>query len=298
MPVTGGSEQTLDPAALATQYGLSLSTARPSLPEYIGLLWQRRHFILAYATGRSIAMYTTSRLGQVWQVLTPLLNAGVYFLLFGLLLDTKRGVENFTAFLVTGVFVFTFTQRSVQNGAKSISGNLGLIRALHFPRACLPLSFTLIELQQLLISMIVLIAIVLVTGEPITWAWLVLIPALVLQVLFNIGLSLAMARVGALIEDVSQLLPFLTRTWLYLSGVFYSIDRFTQDAPEMVRVLLSINPAAVYIDLYRGALIASHESITYPWGLNAWGLATAWALVTLVAGFVYFWRIEERYGRG
>ena len=59
-------------------------------------------------------------------------------------------------FLVTGVFVFTFTQSSVMAGVRAISGNLGLVRALHFPRASLPISFALQQLQQLLFSMIVL----------------------------------------------------------------------------------------------------------------------------------------------
>jgi teichoic acid transport system permease protein len=289
----GTAERRPGAAELAARYGLTRSTARPSLREYLGQLWQRRHFIMAFATARNIATYTGSRLGQVWQVLTPLLNAIVYFLLFGLLLKASRGVENYVAFLVTGVFVFTFTQRSVQNGAKSISGSLSLIRALHFPRACLPLSYTLVELQQLLVSMLVLLVIVLLTGEPISWAWLTLVGALALQMLFNIGLSLAMARIGARIQDVNQLLPFLTRTWLYISGVFFSIEHFTQGAPEAVRVLLSVNPAAVYIDLFREALLQEHNPIPY-----AWWLGLGWALVALVGGFVYFWLYEERYGRG
>jgi teichoic acid transport system permease protein len=291
--VADDRQRPLPPEVLAARYGLTPSTARPSLPEYIRQLWGRRHFIVAFATARNIAMYTSSRLGQVWQVLTPLLNAAVYFLLFGLLLKTNRGVENYTAFLVTGVFVFTFTQRSVQNGAKSISGNLALIRALHFPRACLPLSFTLVELQQLLVSMVVLSVIVLLTGEPITLAWLALVPAVLLQMLFNTGASLVMARVGARIQDVTQLLPFLTRTWFYISGVFYSIEYFTRNAPDAVRILLSVNPAAVYIDLFREALLVEHEAIPY-----GWLLGIAWALVALVGGFIYFWRYEEKYGRG
>uniref|UniRef100_UPI003FA6F6D7 ABC transporter permease n=1 Tax=Streptomyces sp. CA2R106 TaxID=3120153 RepID=UPI003FA6F6D7 len=91
---------------------------------------------------RTAAQYTQARLGQLWQVMTPLLNAAVYYLIFGILIGTHRGVDNFIAFLVTGVFIFTFTQSSVLSGVKSISGNLGLIRALHFPRASMPIAFT------------------------------------------------------------------------------------------------------------------------------------------------------------
>src|SRR5262249_61537745 len=92
------------------------------------------------------------------------------------------------------------------------------IHALHFPRACLPLAYVLVELQQLLLSMLVLFAIVLGTGEPLTWYWLLLVPVLVLQATFNVGAALIMARVGAGAQDISQLVPFLLRVWRYFVG--------------------------------------------------------------------------------
>ena len=94
--------------------------------------------------------------GQLWQVLTPLLNAGVYFLIFGLLLHINRGIPNYLAFLVTGVFVFNFTQRAFISTSTVITDSLPLIRALQFPRASLPLAYVIIELQQMLLSMVVL----------------------------------------------------------------------------------------------------------------------------------------------
>lgn len=290
-----------DAVQLAEKYGLMQTTARPTLPAYVKQLWQRRQFIVSYASARSTATYSASRLGQLWQVLTPLLNAGVYYLFFGIMLGTRAGIDNFTAFLVTGVFVFHFTQRSLNNGAKSISGNLSLIRALHFPRAVLPLSFVLVEFKQLLISMVALVGIVLATGEPLTWQWLLVLPAMLVQMLFNIGISLTMARVGADSADVNQLLPFISRIWLYMSGVFYPATRFIDhpDFPAALKIIMQLNPGGVYIDLYRSALITSdYPHPTYPWGLNVWTLAVLWAAVFLVGGFIFFWRREERYGRG
>jgi teichoic acid transport system permease protein len=119
------SATSISAAALAERHGLSRSGARPSLPAYAGQLWGRRHFILTYAQSRVRAQYSASFLGQLWQVLTPLLNAAVYFFVFGLLLNANRGVENYPAFLVAGVFIFTYTQRAVLAGAQSIAGNLG-----------------------------------------------------------------------------------------------------------------------------------------------------------------------------
>ena len=151
-------------AELAAKYGLRPSSARPSLVSYLRLVWQRRHFIVAYATARNVSMYTEARLGQLWLVLTPLLNSCVYYLIFGIIFQANRGISHYTAYLVSGVFIFSFTERSIVVGSNVMRANIMLIRALHFPRACLPLAYVLVEFQQLLLSMLVLFAIVLGTG--------------------------------------------------------------------------------------------------------------------------------------
>lgn len=278
---------------LAERHGLLRSAVRPSLPAYVRQIWTRRHFVASFSRARVISAYSQARLGQLWQLLTPLMLAGVYLLIFGLLLKTDRGVENFVAFLVTGVFVFSFTQRCVISGAESVSRNLSLVRALHFPRAALPLAYTVAELQQVAIALLTLGVIVLFTGEPLTWEWLLVPVVVVLQCLFNAGVAMIAGRIGAQVRDVSQILPFVLRAWLYLSGVFFSIQAFTADAPAALRLIMSVNPAAVYIDLVRTALLVEHDPLPY-----AWPLAVGWALVTAVGGFVFFWRAEERYGRG
>jgi teichoic acid transport system permease protein len=292
---TPASPGTTEPLAeLAARYKLTVSGARPGLLSYTKQLWARRHFIVAFANAKTRATYSTAKLGQLWQVLTPLMNAAVYFLIFGYLVKTRGGIDNYVAYLVTGVFVFTFTQSAVLAGSRAISDQLNLIRALHFPRACLPISFTIVQLQQLLFSMIVLGAIVLGTGEPLSLKWLLIVPALLLQFVFNVGLSLVLARVGAVMTDIKQLLPFILRTWLYLSGVFYSISNYTDKWPTWVGHVLAVNPAAVYIELVRNALIESHTKVP----LHTWGYAVGWALLMGLGGYVYFWKAEERYGRG
>ena len=205
-------------------------------------------------------MYTEARLGQVWQILTPLLNVAVYYLIFGLILNTKRGVPDFIAFLVIGVFIFNFTQRSFIISSRVMWDSLPLIRALYFPRACLPLGYVLIELQQLVISLIVIFATVLAVGQPFTWYWLLIIPILVMQTLFNVGAGFTLARFGAGFDDVSQLLPFIVRTWFYASGVMFSIQTFSNLAhhPTIARIL-QYNPAAIYITLTRLALLKSQR---------------------------------------
>ncbi|GGO83267.1 ABC transporter permease [Wenjunlia tyrosinilytica] len=282
-------------AQLAARYGLTPSSVRPTRSEYLRLLWQRRDFITAYAHARITSMYSGARLGQVWHILTPLLSVGVYYLVFGMLLKAKGGTgDNYIAFLSVGMFVFTYTRESVSMGTKSIADRLPLIRALHFPRASLPIAATIVQLEQLLFSLAVVFALVLGTGEPVTLRWLCLVPALALQTVFNLGLAMFMSRIGARLHDMGELVPFILRTWMYSCGVFYSVEHVTQHAPAVIRLMLEWNPGAVYIELARFALIDGYQQIP----ANTWFAAGIWAVVAVVGGFLFCWQAEDRYGRG
>ena len=318
-------------AELAAQHGLKLSGARPALARYLTMLWQRRHFIIGYATARNVSMYTDAKLGQIWQVLTPLLNALVYFLIFGVLFGAQKGVENYPAFLIAGVFVFAFTERSIVTGSNVMRANLQLIRALYFPRASLPLAYVIVELQQMLVGTVVLVIIMLVSGEPVSVYWLLLIPAILLQTLFNVGAALIVARLGGAMADVSELIPFFLRISRYFCGVMYLVITLSVRLHHTwEKLVLTLNPPAVFISLVRVAFMRSYRVnsagnqpynepncrtfLTDPGGpghapLQAychaivtnndlWIAAIAWGVGFFVVGIVFFWRAEHLYGRG
>jgi teichoic acid transport system permease protein len=269
---------------------LQRAGARLPVDEYTRRLWQRRWFVAAYSSASNAIGYEGNFLGQAWQLLTPLLNILVYYLIFGLLLHTNRGIPNFIAFLSVGVFIFTFCTRSLTSGAKAITANAGLVRALQFPRAVLPLSITVVALLRLLYSLLVLIPIVLISGEPLTWNWLQLAPAIALQAMFCLGLAFVVARLGAQVPDMTEILPFVSRIWMYTSGVMYSVTVFGSRFGWAAGIM-TLNPGYVFLALARHALL-----IGSPATLVNWLVALAWAVGTLVMGYLYFWRGEEAYG--
>jgi len=311
LPVADPEFTELGGTGMAAKYGLAVAGARPNPWAYAKRLWVARHFIVTWATARNQAMYSGSRLGQIWQVLTPILNVAVYYLIFGVLLGTSRGVPDFIVYLVTGVFIFNFMQTAMLYGSRAISDNLNLIRALYFPRASLPIAITIIQLQQLLIAMVILFAVALGRGEPVTWHWLMIAVALALQFVFNTGMALFVARFGAILTDTSQLLPFILRTWMYGSGVFYSIKIMVAkhpNTPGFLTWILDHNPPLVFIQLIRNQLITPPKTsdpttaADYANAMflppHAWLWAVACALVFGLGGYLYFWQGEETYGRG
>jgi teichoic acid transport system permease protein len=248
--------------------------------------------MMSFARARVEGQNSSAALGQLWLLLTPLLTAAVYYLLFGVILGVSRGIDNFIAFLVIGVMMFRFTSNSANAGAISIISNKGLIRSLHFPRALLPISASLQQFLQFLPSLVVVFVAVIATGESIRLTWLLIIPIIFIQFVFNTGLALLLARVVNKTRDLAKLSPFLIRMWGYLSGIFFSIELSKERFPELIEPFLTYNPAHIFMELARSVFIESFDSTVQDW---LWGIG--WAVTVFLIGFYFFFKGEGKYGR-
>ncbi|CAH0327085.1 hypothetical protein SRABI128_05757 [Microbacterium sp. Bi128] len=136
-----------------------------------------------------------------------------------------------------------------------------------------------------------LIVVVLPPAENITWLWVLVVPAILLQSLFNLGVGLILARVISRVHDVTHLLPFALRAWMYGSAIFYTYERFVTH-PQMLAAI-KLNPLFNVIDIIRDCVLYARVP---QW--QSWAILAAWALGALAVGLVYFWKGEESYGRG
>ena len=171
------------------------------------------------------------------------------------------------------------------------------MRSIHFPRAVLPLAVVGKQLRVFYYALPIMIIILLVTGEPVTWQWLLAPVALLLIVLFSVGMALIMARIVATVRDISEVLPYFLRVWGYMSGVMIPIaDRLERlGVPDWATFIIEINPGTVFLNCMRDALMGSYFS---PGGWINWALAVAWTFIILPFGVWFFWRAEAEYGRG
>ena len=267
--------------------------ARPSFLDYLVQLWDFRQFIYYDARARVQSGTRRDKLGSAWLILNPAFNGLTYFLVFGLLLNTSKGIPNFIGYLVIGVFMFQITSGAIMSGARSLQQNKSLVQGFSFPRAALPIGVNLRELLGKIPMIIAMLLIVLVVPpvEPISWRWLLVVPVLVLQFSFNLGIGLILARIISKVNDVTHLLPFILRLVMYLSAVFYSLDRF-KDHPVILK-LMELNPMFIIIDITRDSVL---YGVTPSW--ESWATLTAWASIALVVGMLFFWRAEESYVRG
>ena len=262
-------------------------SVRVPTSEYLRAAWARRQFAVTVPLFELRARNMDNTLGLLWFVLNPLLQVGVYYLFFGVIVGTDRGVDNFITFLAAGVFTYGYIQRTVTGASRSLVTNVSLIRAIRFPSVLVPVSEGVSQTIAHGPVVVVLLVVALLSGETPSLSWLLLPVLTVVHGLFALGLGLAIARLTDILRDVQSFLPFVFRLIFYMSGVLYSVEVFVED--ETVLRLFHLNPFYDHIEVLRAAVFG-----TAPDGLAVLGVAVS-VVLFVPLGFVLF-RSGEPYG--
>lgn len=266
--------------------------SRPALREYCRQLWDRRFYIWTDAKFKALRTTKDYRLWRTWLVLQPLLDVAFYAFLFGFILKTSRGIENFIGYLILGVIFMRMMVSMLNQGSMLIRSSKGMIKTFQFPRAALPISQSIRSMLDNILPAIVAVTMALASQSfhGVSWTVVLVVPLYLMLHLFGGGLMLITARLTAEIPDSKAILDFASRVWFFLSGVMFSIERFV-DHPILLNLMTS-NPAYIFLTAIRDCVIYGSAP-----AFTVWGKLLLWALGTFVVGLVYFWRAEAKYVR-
>lgn len=264
--------------------------ARDSLGAYLLKLWKRRSFILLDARARAFQGHRGMWLGKLWIILNPLVEAATYGLIFGLLLRTSRGIDNFVGFLLIGIIFFGFLQQGLNSGAGLIRSNRAMIAAFRFPRASIAIGLVVRQFLDNLAPalMAVLVALVCQLNKPIDVSVICVVPLYILIHIFSLGLILFVSWLTAFVPDAKALLRVVSRGWFYISGVFFSVENFATH--PVVRSVMQANPGFQFISSVRTAVL---DGTTPDW--RVWVSLLCWSFGSLAVGFLVFWGAESKY---
>ncbi|SDL86667.1 teichoic acid transport system permease protein [Corynebacterium mycetoides] len=271
-----------------------LRTVRQNLGfgSYMRELVRRDDFIKADARAKAFRTTRNYNWWRFWLVASPVLEALLYGAIFGLLLRTNRGVDNFVGFVIIGMTVFSTISRMLMGGIGLLEANKSMIQTFAFPRAAIVLSNSLRYIYDTFPAMVVAIVAALAFQIPFvpSWSLLLVVPLYLLTMGFCVGLMFISARLTALLPDTRVLLELFARGWMFASGIFYSVEVYA-DNPVVYSIFTS-NPAYRFIQGFREVAMYAN-----PMSLRDWGILLAWSLGTLTFGFFYFWRAEPRYAK-
>jgi len=209
------------------------------------------------------------RFMNVWAqtVMAPLINAGLFVMIFTLAIGPQRGDVMgvpFMTFLVPGILTMTVIQNAFSNTSSSLAG--AKIQGNIVDTLMPPLSAA-----ELLVGYLVgavargaLVALVIALG---CWVflgvavqnplWTILF--VVLGSLFMGGLGMVAGVFANKFDQLSAITNFIVTPLAFLSGTFYSIDSL----PPLMQTLSHANPFFYVIDGVRFGMIGVSDSS--PW---------------------------------
>lgn len=265
---------------------------KPSLSGYAQQLAERRHFIFEDAKDKAFRTTRDYALWRAWLVILPMLDIAMYAFIFGYILRFDRGIESFLGYLVIGVIFFGFLSNFLSAGIGLVQVNRNLIDSFNFPRAALVFSHVLRYFLDNLIPAVIAVAgaLLLKDSPTVGWSALLVIPLYVLMHIFGAGLMLVVARLSAFRPEVKVVVNLFNRAWFFISGVFFSIEKFVEHAT--VQQIMAANPAYKFLTAVRDCVV--YDRI--PSG-QIWIELIAWSIGIFLFGFIFFWEAEERYVR-
>jgi len=283
----------MDIADASNPPGLTSINAPQSTSEYLRSMWDRRKFAFEVPMEQLRSAHRLTLLGNIWHLGNPLLSVAVYYLIFGVIFQVNRGVDDFLLWLTIGVFAFRLTSGTILSGANAISSNVGLIKSMKFPRALLPVSVVTSQLLTFVFELGVIAFVVVVSGLGVSQRWLLLPIVVAMHTALNLGGAFIAARLNDAFKDVQQIIPFLFRLLMYLSGVMFPIEQLLSKLGQhgWAAAIVSLNPILRIIEMYRWVFLGT----SLDFGMMA---ATAGlTFLVLWFGFRFFRAAEWRYGR-
>ena len=254
----------------------------PPMRDYMRSLWSRRTFIVEFSRSELREQNYGSIFGQLWLVLNPLLLSGVYFLLIYVI----GGSSDATRFghLTASLFLFYLIANSLTGGVKAITSGQRLILNTSFPRIMLPISATVIALFKFVPTLIVFAIIHAIIGLPYSWQMLWAIPILLIALIMALGMAILISCINVYFRDISSMLPYLTRSLLYLSPILYEATNIS----DRIKSFEIANPIFYLLDSWSRVVVHAQAP-----SMNGLIHASAWALFIFLSG-TYFFLSRER----
>lgn len=221
----------------------------------VSALWPYRGFVLGSVGREFKSKYRNSLLGAAWTILNPLAMVTVYTVIFSSVMKAKLpGIDDtfaYSIYLCSGVLTWGLFAEITGRGQNVFLENANLLKKLNFPRLCLPIIVVFNAMLNFGIIFGLFLLFLLFTGRLPGLPLLGLIPVLMLQITFSIGLGITLGVLNVFFRDVGQLFGILLQFWFWFTPIIYPISII----PEHFRGLLAFNPMAPMIGAYQTILV-------------------------------------------
>lgn len=242
-------------------------------------LWHYRGFVLGSVQREFQSRYRNSLLGALWTIINPLAMIIVYTVIFSRLMQARLpGVDNdlgYGIYLCAGLLTWGLFAEILGRGQAVFLEHANLLKKLSFPRICLPLVVVLNALLNFAIIFGLFLGFLVVTGNFPGWVVLGMLPVLLVQVVFAVGLGIILGVLNVFFRDVGQMTGIVLQFWFWFTPIIYPPTIL----PEGIAELLRWNPMVPLIQAYQGIFV----NAAWPQWQSLWPMAVISVLLCVFA---------------
>jgi lipopolysaccharide transport system permease protein len=257
--------------------------------DFLLTLYRRRFLILEMAKRDVAQNQVGSLLGFIWTFINPLVLICILWMVFsiGFKTPTVAGAP-FVVWLTSGLIIWNAFSESLNGATLAVRNNPHLVKKVLFPLSVLPVVKLVASLMVHLVFLLILIALILLHGLPISVFWLQSIYYLGAMMIFALGLGWLTSSLFVYIRDVGQVVNVLLQFGFWATPIFWNQGIL----PERVRVLLKLNPMFYLVQGYRDSFLGfvpfwHHPALTlYFWSATA---------VIFIMGAIVFQRLRPSF---
>lgn len=248
-------------------------------------LYAYREMIFSLVRRDLKGRYKGSALGFMWTFINPLLQLGVYTLVFSVIM--RNGIEDYYLFLFVALIPWIFFSTSLAGGTSCIWAQQDMVKKIYFPREVLPIAFVTSQFVNMVLSLLVVLVVLLVSGKGLNLIALLYLPIIML-VEYILALSVAMlsSSITVYLRDVEYLMGIVTMAWQFLTPVMYSVDQI----PEDIHWIFNLNPMTPVITAYRDILYYGEIP-----QLGTLVHAVSLGILVLAIGLVVFGKLKKHF---
>lgn len=229
--------------------------------------------------------YKGSVLGFAWTFLNPLLQLAVYTMVFSIIM--RNGIEDYYLYLFVALIPWIFFSSSLSGGAGCIRAQADLTKKIYFPREVIPISFVTSQFINMCLSLLVVFAVLILSGKGISLIALLYLPIImIIEYFIALGMTLLLSGITVYFRDVEYFVGILMMAWQFSTPVMYGIDM----VPERFRIIFNANPMTSIIVAYRDILYYKQAP-----DLSTLITAIAFAVVIVGVGIYAFSKLKRHF---
>ena len=256
----------------------------------LGDVWEFRDLVWTLGMRDVKLVYKQTLLGVAWVVLQPLIGAGIFTFVFGVLAKFDSGQTPYFVFSFVGMLGWTLFSATLSASSTVMVTNAHLVSKIYFPRLVLPLASAFQPFVNFVVSLAVMAALMLAYLIRPGWPILLLPVWAALLLMLALGAGFWLSSVMVSYRDLRYVVPVGVQFLLYASPVGYGVAQLNDRVPERWQAAYMLNPLASLLEGVRWSLLGE-GLLDWRWMLYA----VATTIAVFFAGAFAFRRAERGF---